>query len=262
MLPLSPDPLFGKLLLEEGKDKSVYIGKTTWNSGSRRGIRGEQTPNFSASLVKWCDMIYEAGEVKDKLPCRHCWAIWETPGKRLCGRKNWAQEGRSDPFPDVIFLYYTQHHLMELTGHTTTLPTVGRSCATDTGTWRAAPGGPESSWENTTAKAALHRHHQTGSGPSLPWPCTRDSTASHRGRKADPGEMEITPAQITPSWIVHGPSDTIKVRSTAGSWPNSLTPFSHWEGRGSAAKRCYSVFEGNTQPETYYFSFYKRANWP
>lgn len=57
-LPLSPDPLFGKLLLEEGKDKSAYIKKITWNSGSRQGIRGEQSSNFSANLVKWCDMIY------------------------------------------------------------------------------------------------------------------------------------------------------------------------------------------------------------
>lgn len=94
-----------------------------------------------------------------------------------------------------------------------------------------------------------------------PAPHSRDSTASHHGRKADFGEMGITPAQITPNWIVHGPSDTIKVRSTAGSWPKSLTPFSHWEGWGSAVKRGYSIFEGNTQPETY-FSFYRRVNWP
>lgn len=93
---------------------------------------------------------------------------------------------------------------MELTDHTITLPTAGGSCVTDTWTRRAAAGSQASSWENTTAKAALHRHHQTGSGhgdpaSNDPAPHARDNTASHHGRKADFGEMEITPAQITPN---------------------------------------------------------------
>lgn len=159
-----------------------------------------------------------------------------------------------------------QQHLMELTDHTLTLPTTGRSCVADPWTWRAAAGSQESSWENTaqprqlctgTTNQGLHMEPAS----SDPAPHPRDSSASHHGSKADLGEMGITPAQITPNWIVHGPADTIKVRSTAGSWPKSLTPFSHWERGGSAVKRGYSVLEGNTQPETY-FSFYKNVNWP
>lgn len=188
--------------------------------------------------------------------CRDTW-------ERLSGRKNWAQEGRSGPFLDLIFLNYIQHHLMELPDHTITLPTTGRWCVTDTWTRRAGAGSQKSSWENTPQPRQLSTGTTRPGDPACndPAPHSRDNTASHHGRKADFGEMGITPAQITPSWIVHGPSDIIKVRSTAGSWPKSVTPFSHWEGWGSAVKRCYSVFEGNIQPETY-FSFYRRVNWP
>lgn len=111
----------------------MYIRKIACNSGLRRGIRGEQSPNFSASLVKWCDMIYKARErKKTSSPAGIAGQCEETPEERLSGRKDWAQGGRSGSFLDVIFLNYLQHHLMELTDHTITLPTAGRSCVTHT----------------------------------------------------------------------------------------------------------------------------------
>lgn len=164
-----------------------------------------------------------------------------------------------------------QHGLMELTDHAIgSLSTAGRLCIKDTWTRQAGAASQASSWQDApeprelrTGSTILPRgsdHRAPASND--PAPQLSDNTASPsrcclHHRKAAFEKMGITPTQIAPTWIVQTPSQSAAVCG----WPKSFTPFSHWEREGSAIKRYYSVFEGNTQPETY-FSFYNGLNWP